>query len=297
MIFVSHREAEREVAEHLVEFILAALDIKNDDLRCTSVEGFQLPFGFSIAEKLKADLNRADVVFAIITPMSLKSQWVLFELGASWALGKLVVPVLAPGLKPSDLPGPLAQYPAVNVSNNDAAARMYDSISQVATLLQLEEKRGGRPAAKLSKFLEDFRTWRAATEPGVLEARAFQLARLLIVYRFKLTEHAASIAVQMERHAAALEVDLPTDWRRTLETTDDGALVNEMMRFVGGQLQVLRPRVLKFYERDGIRCLPFSRMTRMNSIRFSTALASLARPQVADQYLSGSIVSTSIFLR
>ena len=68
------------------------------------------------------------------------------------------------------------------------------------------------------------------------------------MYRFKLTEHAASIAVQMERHAAALEVDLPTDWRRTLETTDDGALVNEMMRFVGGQLQVLRPRVLKFYE-------------------------------------------------
>ena len=111
-----------------------------------------MPFGFSIAEKLKADLNRADVVFAIITPMSLKSQWVLFERGASWALGKLVVPVLAPGLKPSDLPGPLAQYPAVNVSNNDAAARMYDSISQVATLLQLEEKRGGRPAAKLSKF-------------------------------------------------------------------------------------------------------------------------------------------------
>jgi len=49
MIFVSHREAEREVAEHLVEFILAALDIKNDDLRCTSVEGFQLPFGFSEA--------------------------------------------------------------------------------------------------------------------------------------------------------------------------------------------------------------------------------------------------------
>ena len=57
------------------------------------------------------------MLIGIISPSSMRSAWVLFELGARWGAGKTLAPVLAPG-SPSDLlQGPLAELNALSCSN------------------------------------------------------------------------------------------------------------------------------------------------------------------------------------
>jgi hypothetical protein len=46
------------------------------------------------ASKLKDEISRCDIFFLILSPNSVDSRWTLQELGAAWALEKLVVPVL-----------------------------------------------------------------------------------------------------------------------------------------------------------------------------------------------------------
>lgn len=54
-IFISHSHADEKIASLLVDFLLAALAIRPEDIRCTSVPGHKLPFGTSIGEQLKND--------------------------------------------------------------------------------------------------------------------------------------------------------------------------------------------------------------------------------------------------
>ena len=90
-IFISHNHCDKQIASELVDFLLAALTIEPEDIRCTSVPGHQLPFGTSIGEQLKGDLNETTGLIALITKDSLRSIWMLFELGSVWAMEKGLV--------------------------------------------------------------------------------------------------------------------------------------------------------------------------------------------------------------
>ena len=160
-IFISHSHTDREIASELVDFLLAALELRPEDIRCTSVPGHQLPFGTSIGEQLKKDLNKTTGLIALITQDSLRSTWVLFELGSSWATEKLVVPILGPGLTYKDLPGPLAQYPGVRIEDENPSYRMTDVINQLASNLEIRQEINARRDAKLDGFIRKFRAWKS----------------------------------------------------------------------------------------------------------------------------------------
>jgi Sulfatase-modifying factor enzyme 1 len=160
-IFVSHKEADQRIASILVDFILTAISIEDGDILCTSVPGHQLPFGKSIAEVLRDNLTMSAALIALLTSESLRSTWVLFELGSAWAMGKIVVPILGPGLDLSNLPGPLTNYPCINILAQDAPYRLKDAVKQIAVALDVVEKTGGKPDAKLNSFLSEFRGWTA----------------------------------------------------------------------------------------------------------------------------------------
>lgn len=159
-VFISHSHLDAQSASAFVDYLLAALELSPEQIRCTSVPGHQLPFGRTIAQQLKEDIDTSVAVVALLTTQSLKSPWVLFELGASWALGRIVVPVLGPRLSLKNLPGPLADYPAIQVEATDAASRFADMTTQIASVLHLKERPGGRKHSKLDTFLEVLRASR-----------------------------------------------------------------------------------------------------------------------------------------
>ena len=161
-IFISHSHQDEEIASLLVDFLLAALELRPEDIRCTSVPGHQLSFGTSIGEQLKKNLNNTNGLIALITQDSLRSTWVLFELGSSWANEKLILPILGPGLTYSDLPGgPLRQYPGVQIEQENPAYRFTDVINQLASELEIRQEKNARRDAKLDEFITKFKKKKA----------------------------------------------------------------------------------------------------------------------------------------
>src|SRR5271165_4485656 len=165
MVFISHSHADRELAEALVEFLLASLEIAPNNVRCTSVPGHQLAFGRTIAEQLKADINTSSAVMVLLTKTSMGSKWVMFELGASWALGKVVVPILGTSLTIDILPGPLSAYPSVATDSPEASSLVADAIAQIGLQLGLKERTGGKRDYKLQIFLEVARRDKSTRPP------------------------------------------------------------------------------------------------------------------------------------
>jgi hypothetical protein len=159
MIFISHKESEQNIAKLLVDFLLSALDLSDSQIRCTSVPGHKLPFGITISEQLKKDIHASTAIIVLLTQESLRSKWVLFEVGASWALGKIIIPILGPSLTHSDLPGPLSEYTCILIDNEDAASRIRDSVTQMAITIGIKEKSGGKAQTNLDSFINAFRSW------------------------------------------------------------------------------------------------------------------------------------------
>ena len=72
--------------------------------------------GASVDDTLRAEVHDAELLIGLITPTSLESAYVMFELGARWGAGKPMIPLLASGATPSHLGGPLAGINALDAS-------------------------------------------------------------------------------------------------------------------------------------------------------------------------------------
>ena len=113
-IFISHSNKDVNFAKLLIDLLLKSLHLRSEDIRCTSVDGFRLQAGAPIIERLRSEIHDAELLIAIITPNSMKSAYVIFELGARWGTEKPMIPLLASGATPELLEGPLAEINALD---------------------------------------------------------------------------------------------------------------------------------------------------------------------------------------
>src|ERR1700722_11488464 len=276
MLFISHRESEQDLARALIELLISSLEIPEGKIRCTSVPGYQLPFGRSIPDQLKADINESDAVFALLTPSCLQSKWVLFELGASWALGTMVVPILAPDLTEKELPGPLTAYPIIKIGARDAGSRLRDAIGQISAKTGFKEKSGGGAQDSLERFVNGFRDWKSVTPPSLEQARAFQLSWLLVAVASDLVDYPPAALAEIEMLVGYLGLTLPPSWQDALRTDDGGHALQGLVARLGGQLRTVRPKILGYYE-GGFNLLVSA--SHGNSLDFDRALAKLELPE------------------
>ena len=134
LIFISHSSKDAGVAHSLIELLKAGLNLRDKQIRCTSVDGFKLPAGANTDDVLKAEVRQAQAFIGLITPNSVASAYVLFELGARWGAGLHMVPVLA-GVGPEALYGPLK---GINSISADQIAQLHQLLSELAETLGLE---------------------------------------------------------------------------------------------------------------------------------------------------------------
>ena len=136
-IFLSHSSRDREVASAVVELLRAGLELPASSIRCTSVDGYKLPIGADTGKQLRDEILKADVFLSLLSESSLRSSYVLFELGARWGADLELAPLLIGGLGPSDLPSPIADK---NAYSADAAADLHQMLANVAAKLRLQVK-------------------------------------------------------------------------------------------------------------------------------------------------------------
>src|SRR5437764_14322623 len=105
-LFVSHSSLDKALATAFVNLTLTVFDgVRRANVLCTAVDGHKLAFGDVPGDVLSRKL-KTSLVVCLLTPNSMKSPWVLFELGAAWGLSKRVMPILV-GLTPAELPAAL----------------------------------------------------------------------------------------------------------------------------------------------------------------------------------------------
>ena len=156
-IFISHRHAERGLAQQLVTVLEKAFKVEKGDLRCTSVHPYTLKAGVRTSDKLRSEIGSADVVVGLISPVAADSKYVLAELGAAWGCGVPTFPLRVKGARFEHVPEPLNERHSLDLGNLDDCGQLVDDIADVTSLERRTEECG------LIDALEGLRE--AATKP------------------------------------------------------------------------------------------------------------------------------------
>jgi len=160
-LFISHSSKDLQFVELLVDFLRNALNLPAAEIRCTSLEGHRLPGGADIRGQLRYEVSEAEAFIGVISYSSLKSVYSVFELGARWGAGKVLIPLLAPGLSARDLEPPLDDF---NALASDSGPQLHQLVENLARQLGLTAE---SPAA-YGKYLErllDFASITSAEGP------------------------------------------------------------------------------------------------------------------------------------
>lgn len=134
-VFISHSSKDAVLAKQLIDLIRSALNLPSSDIRCTSVPGYKLPGGAETDRQLRSELLDATVFIGLITEAGLASAYVLFELGARWGADKQLIPLMAPGVSPEILQGPISNINALSCSST---ADLQQLTYQIAEVLDIE---------------------------------------------------------------------------------------------------------------------------------------------------------------
>lgn len=148
-VFVSHCHSDVSLAKTIVAILEGCLEVPSEAIRCTSVPGYKHPAGVNLSDAIRMDIETSSVVIAILTEHSLNSGYVVMELGAAWGLKRQTFSILAPGLKPQAIPGPLYGVKAINWGEIDEAATLVETIAEVTGFKK-------RPQARITASLKGF---------------------------------------------------------------------------------------------------------------------------------------------
>ena len=105
LIFISHINENREIAEKLKEFFEKTFHKKIDVFISSDPESISLSQDWY--EKIKEGIKNCNLMIILCTPDSIKRPWINFEAGAAAILDKNVGPICFQGLTVSKLTAPL----------------------------------------------------------------------------------------------------------------------------------------------------------------------------------------------
>ena len=133
-VFISHSSEDSELARQLVDLLRSSFNLNAPQIRCTSLDGHRLPAGVNTDEQLREEALGARAFIAILSPFSLASHYVLFELGARWGAKLPFVPLLAPGTGYQALRGPLRGLNAVSC---EGSGQLHQLVSELGEALEI----------------------------------------------------------------------------------------------------------------------------------------------------------------
>ena len=134
-VFISHSHEDAELVRRLITLLRSALNLPSTEILATSVDGFRLPGGANVDERLRVEVQGAKVLVGVISNASLASAFVTFELGARWGSGRPMVPLLASDADRGSLPGPLK---GVNALSCQSSAQLHQFVEEMIPPAEVE---------------------------------------------------------------------------------------------------------------------------------------------------------------
>ena len=135
-VFISHSGADARIARELIDLLRSAIpDLRPEVIRCTSVAGYRLEGGTKTEEQIQKELLGAKVFIGLLSKYSLKSTYVLFELGARWGARLHLMPLTVAGMNPSELKPPLN---SLNAHSAAVDSDLFQLVGEVASRMELQ---------------------------------------------------------------------------------------------------------------------------------------------------------------
>jgi len=222
LVFISHSSKDADLALALIDLLKAGLALTADQIRCSSVDGYRLPVGVNTEGKLREEVNAAKVVVGLITPSSLSSYYVMFELGARWGANLFLAPLLA-GVKASQLSGPLSLLNALSASSD---AQLHQLLGDIANHLGLSLQ----PAASYIRNVTAVKTLaEAITNPTTAQSAATAVKqKLKMTLSAEGTPPSQFLKVVANRHVKVSRVEYMLSSEASMAGEDvslDGATI------------------------------------------------------------------------
>lgn len=167
-LFVSHISEEAEVAALLQDMLKSDFIGMVKLFASSDVASIQL--GDEWPRIIRKAIDKSPAMFVLCSKASLKRPWVHFEIGAAWMKGRTILPVCHSGLKPSELPLPLASLQGIELGTEAGLKKLYatvasllgmhetppvkDMAARLEAVAKLEEKFSSRSIQQFEKFLD-----------------------------------------------------------------------------------------------------------------------------------------------
>lgn len=132
-VFVSHAAADKEFVDPFVDNILRiGLGLNSEKIFYSSERDTGVPSGADLMNYVRREVGDSTLVVAIITPMYQTRPVCIAELGAAWGRAdpSFVFPLLAPGVKRSELEGVLGPMTTLSIDDPAALDELSDRIEQ-----------------------------------------------------------------------------------------------------------------------------------------------------------------------
>jgi hypothetical protein len=236
-VFLSYATPDRDFARRLVDDLTRhRTDVWYDQ---------ELRPGDNWVETITRNLEEASAIIVLITPDSLRSEWVGREWQSALSRSARVLPVLAGGASFEDLPATLARIQAVDL-NRDYERGLESIVSEV-NHLQLSSDPPASSVLDVQNIIEDI-AYRVIKKIG---ARTQDLADLDVVddkLVFVITSFAPDmepifLAVSAAAHAVALRAERVKDVKGDYRITDKVLAMIRQARLVVVDLTHERPNV------------------------------------------------------
>jgi len=128
-IFISHSSQDADLAGKLANLFQLSFTLSPEEILCTSVDGYKLEVGVDTDQRLRREVKESKLFLALITPTSIRSSYVLFELGGRWCTELPMFLVMGRGANSSSLEGPLRGINALNLKHRPDVQQLLDNMA------------------------------------------------------------------------------------------------------------------------------------------------------------------------
>jgi hypothetical protein len=150
-IFISHSSQDLDLIQELITLFEKALGTDPKSIRATSVPGYKLDPGVDTDERIRDELRRFKVLVGVLTPASLSSSYVLFELGARWGQKLPIAPLFACGASGRHLKGPISGLSTLSAATD---ADLHHFLHAVAAQLDVTPRNPATYTEQLRKVAQ-----------------------------------------------------------------------------------------------------------------------------------------------
>lgn len=109
-IFLSYAHDDRNKAEEVIKHLATQPNFH-------VFTANQMSAGENWKDRIKKELAKSDFFLVLLSPTSIRSKWVQFELGAAWGLDKFIIPIVTSRDLVSKLPVKLAGTAVVEMEH------------------------------------------------------------------------------------------------------------------------------------------------------------------------------------